>query len=133
MKHALITLGICTIVTFSTSCVFGNTSVSETSVQSISGTIWAGQDSDGDYYVYRFCPDGSLQYTSPTGSWGNSSWSQDGSAIYMQRNNKYAEYKGTIQENRMEGEAWNRTGKRWTWSAEKQPSMPKFETRRNCA
>ena len=89
-------------------------------VVSVSGTAWAGTDSEGDYYEYYFMSDGSLHYKSPTGFWENGSWKQDGSTIYMETNNRYTERIGTIRGDIMEGNAWNVKGRRWTWSAKKQ-------------
>jgi hypothetical protein len=84
---------------------------------SVAGTTWAGTDSDGDYYEYHFRPDGSLHYTSPTGSWKDATWKQHKNRIYMEMNNKYSEYEGTIAGKRMAGDSWNVVGKKWTWEA----------------
>ena len=85
----------------------------------VSGTIWTGMESDGDYYEFFFMSDGNLHYKSPTGFWTVATWKQDGNKIYMEFNNRYAEREGTIQGNRMEGDGWNVMGKRWTWSLER--------------
>ena len=85
----------------------------------VSGTIWTGFESDGDYYEYFFMSDGSLHYKSPTGFWTKATWKQDGNKIYMEFNNRYAENEGTIQGDRMEGDGWNITGLRWTWSLDR--------------
>jgi hypothetical protein len=37
----------------------------------------------------------------------------------MVMNNRFAEYQGVITGPRMEGQAWNTTGEKWTWVAEK--------------
>ena len=87
---------------------------------SVSGTIWAGTNSLGNYMEYHFQTDGTLHYKSPSGFWKNASWKQDGNRIYMEMNDKYAEREGTITGNRMEGNAWNIRGLKWTWTAEKQ-------------
>jgi hypothetical protein len=86
---------------------------------SIARTTWVGTDSDGDYYEYSFQSDGALHYKSPSGFYKNGSWKQDGNEIYMETNNKNTERKGTINGNRMEGDAWNVDGDQWTWVAEK--------------
>jgi hypothetical protein len=88
---------------------------------SVAGTVWAGTDSDGDYYEYHFQEDGSLHYKSPQGFFTAGTWKQQGMSIYMETNNKYAERQGTITGNHMEGNAWNKAGHRWTWKAEKKP------------
>jgi len=86
---------------------------------SVAGTTWAGTDSDGDHYEYKFQASGALHYSSPTGFWKNGTWKQEGNEIYMETNNKYSERQGTISGNRMEGQAWNVKDRRWTWVAEK--------------
>ena len=86
---------------------------------SVAGTTWVGTDSDGDYYEYYFQPDGSLHYKSATGFWKNGSWKQDGDAIYMETNKKYAERQGRISGAHMQGEGWNVKGRKWTWEADK--------------
>ncbi len=88
--------------------------------ESVSGTTWTGYDSDGDFNEYRFMSDGTVKYskvTYPDGyhSSGAGSWKQNGNTIYMEFNNKYAEYTGTIRGDRMEGNGWNIKGKSWTW------------------
>jgi hypothetical protein len=93
---------------------------SESFTPSIAGTTWVGTDSDGDYYEYYFQTDGIMHYKSPAGFfWKNGTWKQDKSSIYMEMNNRYAEYQGVITGTRMEGQGWNTKGRKWTWVAEK--------------
>ena len=87
-------------------------------IPSVSGTTWAGTNSKGEYYEYHFQQDGSLHYQSPSGYWENGTWAQSGNEIYMEMNNRYAEYQGIITGNKMEGNAWNVKGHHWTWTAE---------------
>lgn len=91
----------------------------QSQLASVSGTVWAGWESDGDYYEFYFMSDGSLHYNSPTGYWAVATWEQTGNEIYMEFNNRYAERQGTITGNRMEGDGWNITGLHWTWYAER--------------
>ncbi|MFZ0946108.1 MAG: hypothetical protein WB930_10765 [Syntrophobacteraceae bacterium] len=86
---------------------------------SVAGTIWAGIDSDGDYYEYHFQPDGALHYKSPQGFYKNGAWKQDGDTIYMETNKKFAERQGRISGRHMNGNAWNVKGQTWTWAADK--------------
>jgi|GEM_PF-1137190 hypothetical protein len=86
----------------------------------VAGTVWAGEDSDGDFLEFHFQADGSLDYKSPSGfQKQTSTWKQDGASINIELNH-YSEYQGTISGNRMEGSASNDAGKSWTWSADKQ-------------
>ena len=92
---------------------------------SVSGTTWVGSSSfsSGFEKTYYFTSDGTVQYYNiddkGNHSSGSGSWKQDGSTIYMEFNNKNAEYTGTIRGNRMDGNAWNVNGDQWTWSATK--------------
>jgi hypothetical protein len=86
----------------------------------IAGSTWAGTDSDGDYYEFFFLVGGELDYKSPTGFWRNATWKQDGKSIYMECNNRYSEYQGTMEGDQMTGQAWNIKGHRWTWVIQKQ-------------
>jgi hypothetical protein len=89
-------------------------------IPSISGTSWAGSDVDNAYFAYSFASDGILHYASPTGSYANGTWTQNGDSVYMETNKKYSERTGTIQGNSMSGVGWNQVGKHWTWSLTKQ-------------
>lgn len=91
----------------------------ENRIESVAGTTWAGEDSDGDHYVFTFNAGGSLHYVSPSGKWTDANWTQQGDAIYFSMNNKYSEYRGRLTGDRMEGSASNVNGKRWTWSVTK--------------
>jgi|GEM_PF-4655636 len=92
---------------------------------SVAGTFWAGVDSDGDYYIYRFFVGGRLGYTSPNGTYSGSSdtWTQTDTAIIMSVNGGYAIREGTINGNQMQGSAWNAVGHHWTWTAIKQGNL----------
>jgi len=99
------------------------------SVINVSGTTWVGTDSEGRYYEYSFQPDGAMYYKSPTGFWKNGTWKQDGNSIYMETNNKYSEYQGTITGTHMEGRAWNVKPEQWTWVADlRNPPSPPSTT-----
>ena len=89
-------------------------------IPSISATTWTGADSDGDYYVFHFKSSGELHYKSPTGFWTKATWKQTGDKVYMETNNKYSEYFGTIRGNKIKGTARNVKGKKWKWSATRQ-------------
>jgi len=89
--------------------------------QSVAGTIWAGTDVDGEPYEYHFQEGGVLGYKTPRYYDTDGTWKQDGNSIYMEVNHKYAERQGTITGNRMQGNGWNKAGRRWTWWAEKKP------------
>ena len=82
---------------------------------SLAGTTWSGTDSDGDHYVFTFEEDGTLAYTSPTGSFRNAKWNQFKTAVYLQMNDHYSEYLGAADGDTIEGKAWNIKQRTWTW------------------
>lgn len=85
----------------------------------LEGTTWAGTDSDGDAYVYRFNPGGHLGFTSPSGTYDDAedTWSQSGDQVTMSTANGYSTYQGTIQSGQLSGTASNVVGHQWTWTA----------------
>ena len=93
-----------------------------TSVESLEGTIWSGTDSGGKSFVYEFLSNGVLKYTTETGTSTHGSWRQDGSLVYFEMNNKYAESQGVSGESVMTGNGWNQAGYKWTWTANKIPT-----------
>jgi hypothetical protein len=82
----------------------------------LAGTSWVAEDG-GELYVYRFEPDGTFSYENTRGRWRNGTWKQDGAAVYIETNRRYAERKGTITGDVLEGTAENVDKKRWTFRA----------------
>ena len=91
-------------------------------VTPLEGTAWAGTDSDGDAYVYRFNPAGQYGFTSPSGTYNDSSdtWSQTGDQVTMSTSGGYSTYHGTIVGDSISGTASNIRGHSWTWTATRQ-------------
>ena len=83
--------------------------------EAISGTVWRGI-ADGVEETWEFRPDGTLHYTTPSGTWDNGTWKQDGSHVTWETNEHYADYDGSITGTLMRGKAWNVDNHRWTWS-----------------
>ena len=84
--------------------------------EQVAGTMWRGETSPGGIFIVRFEHGGVLCYTSPNGTWRNGTWKQDGAAIYLEMNKRYAEYRGVLRGDRIVGEASNQPGARWTWT-----------------
>ena len=97
-----------------------NPNPSVSSVMSVSGTLWAGKDSDGDFYEFAFMANGDLYYKCPSGFHTTGTWRQDGDSIYMETSNKYSEYQGQISGSHIVGKAWNAVNAKWTWEADNQ-------------
>ena len=123
LRLATLTVLVLTLAVVTGCSVDGTPSRSTAAADQVVGlanTVWAGTDSNGDDYVFEYLPGGALRYTSPTGTWTAASWEQDGASVYMQMNDRYAEYHGTIAGDRITGTARNVTGKEWTWSLVRQ-------------
>jgi hypothetical protein len=96
-----------------------------TGTESVEGTMWRGETTPGAIFIVRFERGGILCYTSPSGTWRNGTWKQNGSAIYLEMNQKYAEYRGVIRGDRIAGEAGNVNGDNWTWDVKRDGPITK--------
>lgn len=85
----------------------------------MAGTKWVGRKIGGEECEYHFVPGGALHYKTPNGEFKNGKWKQKGTTLYMEMNNKYAEYHGVVTGLEIKGTAHNVTGKKWTWTVKK--------------
>lgn len=83
---------------------------------SLLGTTWSGATSDGDAYTFEFRAGGRLHYTSPSGTFDNGTWTQDGTDVSFEMNGHYSDYTGTLHGDELRGAGRNRVGRSWTWS-----------------
>ncbi|RYY93625.1 MAG: hypothetical protein EOO11_19405 [Chitinophagaceae bacterium] len=83
----------------------------------IVNTTWGGTDSDGDNYEFYFHPDGHVRYKSNGSSYDSKEdiWSQNGNTVIIVLT-RYSTYLSTIRGNTMEGQAWNRKDRSWTFT-----------------
>jgi hypothetical protein len=65
--------------------------------------------------VWRYLPNGVLNYTSPSGTWQNATWTQVGNHVAMETNRHYADYEGFIGGGEIRGRSHNVTGLKWRW------------------
>lgn len=90
-------------------------------IASVAGTTWVLTNHDGSSdLVFHFQEDGALHYKfskSTNDFWKDGTWKQDGNALYMETNKKHAEFRARISGTRMEGNAFNDAGQKWTWIA----------------
>jgi len=88
----------------------------------IVGTKWTGQDDWGDEkreLVLIFHEDGTLEYTTPTGTFKNGTWKKHDNAVLLETNKFYSVYLGTIRDGKMSGIMNNKVGGKGTWSVKK--------------
>jgi uncharacterized protein (TIGR02996 family) len=80
----------------------------------IAGSAWDGRDDDGAL-IWRFLPNGFVNYTQPSGTFENGRWEQIGITVALETNAHYADYFGVIIERTMRGNAHNIVGHKWRW------------------
>ena len=78
-------------------------------------TAWVGTGTSDGFCIYRYRPKGVLNYTTESGTYQNGTWWQIGNQVFMETNNHYADYQGTIASERITGHASNISGHDWTW------------------
>jgi uncharacterized protein (TIGR02996 family) len=83
----------------------------------LGGTCWAGRDSAGRLYVFRYLAGGELNYTSPSGTFQNGTWRQVGNHVAMEMNRHFADYEGFVAGGQVRGTARNVAGGSWRWEA----------------
>lgn len=91
----------------------------------IEGSVWSGVDSMSHAYTFRFLKDGILNYTSPSGTYQNGTWTQHGANVYMEMNGKFAEYRGVVKGEHIVGQAGNIRGLRWSWRVQRKREADK--------
>jgi hypothetical protein len=78
----------------------------------LTGTTWEGQD--GQYFTrFVFEPGGVLFYSYKNGTFRSGSWKVEGNALYFEMNQRFREFKGTVQGDTITGDSWNQPGMRW--------------------
>jgi uncharacterized protein (TIGR02996 family) len=85
----------------------------------LAGTCWAGTDSRGSHYIWRYLPGGALNYTSDSGTYQNGTWRQIGNHVIMETNRRYADYLGFVGGDWIHGKAENVTDLKWTWKVKR--------------
>jgi uncharacterized protein (TIGR02996 family) len=93
--------------------------VSVVSRPRLTGTCWKGPESDGNFVIWRFLPEGVLNYTDDGGTYQNGTWRQIGNAVWIEINRHYADLEGFIGGDSISGKAKNVTGRAWTWKAKR--------------
>jgi TonB family protein len=87
----------------------------------LEGTFWAGDDAYGSRFVLEFQEAGKLLYIPVAGTISKGAWKQNGNDVRIEMNGGFAEFTGTLEGNRLGGDASNKRGMKWKWSATKQP------------
>ena len=77
------------------------------------GTTWQGRTYEGWAMAIVFEPNGVLSYSYQGSSSKVGSWKSEANILYMEMNNKYCEFRGTVTGNALQGDSWNVAGLRW--------------------
>jgi hypothetical protein len=90
--------------------------------ESLEGTVWSGRLLPDDDSIFRFEKGGVLwiRYFGNASRMGT--WKQDGSSIYIEVNQKYAEMRGILRGGRMTGDGGNRANLKWTFDVQRKSS-----------
>ena len=83
-------------------------------VDDLTGTTWAGKSLDGLDQTIRFLADGKLTITRAGRTIDKATWTQDGTRVSWEVNDRYSEYTGTRTGDTMDVSAHNKAGKMWT-------------------
>jgi hypothetical protein len=102
--------------------LLSNLALAANSASSLAGTSWSGQDSTGKFIQYRFKPDGTVVYKTDNRSFTDATWKQTAATVTFEVNNHYAEYRGEIRGNIIEGTAINKQRFSWTWKVSRDAS-----------
>jgi hypothetical protein len=85
------------------------------------GTKWMGKDHVDNYHV-TFEADGTLTYGYNKGSSRGGSWSLIGNQLYWEVNKQYRETKATVNGDTIQGESWNKVGRKWQTLLQRVPA-----------
>jgi TonB family protein len=89
----------------------------------LAGTFWAGANSDKDSFVLELLKDQSVLYTSAKGTTSKGSWKRVGNDLSIVLNRGFTKLKATIVGKQLTGDAINRKGSSWNWTAIKQEAF----------
>ncbi|MBM3997431.1 MAG: hypothetical protein FJ303_25290 [Planctomycetes bacterium] len=78
---------------------------------------WIGKTYEGNTWIIVFHADGKVTNTDGSTTYKNSgNWRALGTAIHMDLNNKYYEFRGIVVGDQLDGDSSNVTGLRWKTS-----------------
>ncbi len=93
-------------------------------VEAIENSKWVFVESAKAAYIVEFNMGGELSKISSKGLVTNGTWRQEQKSVYAQFENGTAEYRGTIEHDRIVGKATNPEGLNWEWQGFRQePSV----------
>jgi len=81
--------------------------------ESVRGSQYIGEDSDGDFYKYEFFNNGVLKYTSPSGTYENATWQQYKHSIFIEKNHHFTNCIGIVNKKSLEFKCWNKNNNFW--------------------
>jgi hypothetical protein len=77
------------------------------------GTVWQGKTYEGWVMTIVFEANGGLTYSYQNATHKTGSWKSEGNSLYVEMNNKYCEFRGTLAGTVLEGDSWNVAKLRW--------------------
>lgn len=127
MRHRILTA--LAMLTAAIALLSGCASAPRTGTPSVAETVWSGSSDTQAYVEFHFRKDGTLDFKSDQGFWPRAgTWKQDNQSIYIEMNNRFAEYKGVISGLFMHGRGSNVQGLEWNWKVRiALLSLPKWQ------
>jgi hypothetical protein len=92
-------------------------------IMDLTGTTWVSDGETGfGQTIYKFLPNGVLEYQYGGTTWRNGVWKADGERFTYELNQRYYWYEGEIQGDVIRGKAANKPGGNWTYQLKLSPS-----------
>lgn len=87
--------------------------------EALVGVEWVGRGDQGTAYIFRFLPDGVVDYNNASGRWRTGRWVRSDDLIVVSMNDGYATYFMSINGDKIIGSAVNVNGLIWRYGFER--------------
>jgi hypothetical protein len=93
----------------------------------VEGGIYEGELGMHGSFILRFEKGGVVRYTLIGATMRDLSWRQEGGVLHMWANNRYSDFRFTIQGNRLVGEGRNQGGEVWNLNMKRTGTIHKWD------
>jgi hypothetical protein len=94
---------------------------------SVEGGIYEGELGMHGSFILRFEKHGVVRYTLIGSTMRDLSWRQEGGVLHMWANNKFSEFRLTVQGNRLVGDGHNQGGEVWKLDLKRTGTIHKWD------
>jgi hypothetical protein len=88
----------------------------------LKNSSWYGSDIESGDWEITFEASGAITYSYNGRTFRNGTWKCLGSILYFETNDRFYEFRGSIEGNAIDGESWNAKGLRWHTSMYRLPT-----------